>query len=93
MRQLSKKIKLFFILSFIFASLHTHNHEEHHEHEANVDNFEINCLLCDLVKKSTVDVKVFLSNYHKRFWFPPSHFTNHQTPQVFIPEVRQYSFS
>ena len=85
MRQLSKKIKLFFILSFIFASLHTHNHEEHHEHEANEDNFEINCLLCDLVKKSTVDVKVFLSNYHIEILVPSFTFYNSSNTTSFYP--------
>ena len=85
MRQLSKKIKLFFILSFIFASLHTHNHEEHHEHEANVDNFEINCLLCDLVKKSTVDVKVFLSNYHIEILVPSFTFYKSSNTTSFYP--------
>ncbi|HAK98977.1 MAG TPA: hypothetical protein DCP14_06480 [Rhodobiaceae bacterium] len=85
MRQLSKKIKLFFILSFIFASLHTHNHEEHHEHEANEDNFEINCLLCDLVKKSTVDVKVFLSNYHIEILVPSFTFYKSSNTTSFYP--------
>ena len=85
MRQLSKKIKLLFILSFIFASLHTHNHEEHHEHEANEDNFEINCLLCDLVKKSTVDVKVFLSNYHIEILVPSFTFYKSSNTTSFYP--------
>jgi hypothetical protein len=85
MRQLSKKIKLFFILSFIFASLHTHNHEEHHEHEANEDNFEINCLLCDLVKKSTVDVKVFLSNYHIEILVPSFTFYKSSNTTSYYP--------
>ena len=85
MRQLSKKIKLFFILSFIFASLHTHNHEEHHEHEANEDNFEINCLLCDLVKKSTVDVKVFLSNYHIEILVPSLTFYKSSNTTSYYP--------
>ena len=85
MRQLTKKIKLFFILSFIFASLHTHNHEEHHEHEANEDNFEINCLLCDLVKKSTVDVKVFLSNYHIEILVPSFTFYKSSNTTSFYP--------
>ena len=85
MRQLSKKIKLFFILSFIFASLHTHNHEEHHEHEANEDNFEINCLICDLAKKSTVDVKVFLSNYHIEILVPSFTFYKSSDTTSFYP--------
>ena len=85
MRQLSKKIKLFFILSFIFASLHTHNHEEHHEHEANEDNFEINCLLCDLVKKSTLDVKVFLSNYHIEILVPSFTFYKSSNTTSYYP--------
>lgn len=85
MRKLSKKIKLFFILSFIFTSLHTHNHEEHHEHEANEDNFEINCLLCDLVKKSTVDVKVFLSNYHIEILVPSFTFYKSSNTTSFYP--------
>ena len=85
MRQLSKKIKLFFILSFIFASLHTHNHEEHHEHEANEDNFEINCLLCDLVKKSTLDVLVFLSNYHIEILVPSFTFYKSSNATSFYP--------
>ena len=88
MRPLTKKIKLFFILSFIFASLHTHNHDEHHEHhehQVNEDNFEINCLLCDLVKKSTVDVKVFLSNYHIEILVPSFTFYKSSNTTSFYP--------
>lgn len=85
MRQLSKKIKLFFILSFIFASLHTHNHEEIHEHDANEDNFEINCLLCDLVKKTIEDNKVFLSNYHIEILVPSFTFYKSSNTTSYYP--------